>query len=434
MNNYPNKLRNKLLSLIDEVVENKVLYAKDPTRDFTRNRKLDLKTMLKILLSMGGNSLNKELLDYFQYDTDTATASAFIQSRDKILPCALEFIFQEMIKKLSEPKLFKGYRLFAVDGTKLSIAYNPNDADTFFKGTPNKKGFNQLHLNAIYDLCNNIYIDSHIQLGKKTNERVALVDMVKHSTYGKNTIIVADRGYESYNVFAHLHEKGLKYLIRVKDNAKRCIIATLGLPHEDEFDTDVDLIITRKMKYYGDTMYKYLPSNCNFDFADLHNNEFYNMSFRVVRFKIPNNSFETIITNLDSSEFTPSDINTIYNMRWGIETSFRALKYSVGLSNFHSKKVEHITQEIFARLIMYNFCEMITLHVIVSKNSTKHIYKANFTLAIIICKHFIRLLSNHHPPDIEALINKYILPIRDGRTFVRKIKTKSSVSFLYRIA
>lgn len=96
-------------------------------------------------------------------------------------------------------------------------------------------------------------------------------------------------------------------------------------------------------------MYKYLPSNCNFDFADLHNNEFYNRSFRVVRFKIPNDSFQTIITNLASSEFTHSDISTIYNMRWGIETSFRALKYSVGLSNFHSKKVGHITQEIFAR-------------------------------------------------------------------------------------
>ena len=152
MNYYPNKLKSKLLSLIDNVAHNKVLYVKDPTRDFTRNRKLGLKTMLKILLSMGGNSLNKELLDYFQFNKDIATASAFVQSRDKLLPCALEFIFQEMIKNLSKPKLFKGYRLFAVDGTKLSIAYNPNDVDTFFKGTPNKKGFNQLHLNAIYDL------------------------------------------------------------------------------------------------------------------------------------------------------------------------------------------------------------------------------------------------------------------------------------------
>ena len=109
MNYYPNKLKSKLLSLIDNVAHNKVLYVKDPTRDFTRNRKLDLKTMLKILLSMGGNSLNKELLDYFQFNKDIATASAFVQSRDKLLPCALEFIFIEMVMNLSDPKLFKGY-------------------------------------------------------------------------------------------------------------------------------------------------------------------------------------------------------------------------------------------------------------------------------------------------------------------------------------
>ncbi|NOJ73972.1 transposase [Paenibacillus alvei] len=40
-------------------------------------------------------------------------------------------------------------------------------------------------------------------------------------------------------------------------------------------------------------------------------------------------------------------------MRWGIETSFRALKYIVGLTNFHAKKRESITQKIFARMILY---------------------------------------------------------------------------------
>lgn len=32
------------------------------------------------------------------------------------------------------------------------------------------------------------------------------------------------------------------------------------------------------------------------------------------------------------------------------------LKYTIGLTNFHAKKVEYIHQEIFARLIIYNFC------------------------------------------------------------------------------
>ena len=47
----------------------------------------------------------------------------------------------------------------------------------------------------------------------------------------------------------------------------------------------------------------------------------------------------------------------LYTKPWGIETSFRELKYAVGLVNFHAKKQEYIIQETFARLIMYNFAE-----------------------------------------------------------------------------
>ena len=63
----------------------------------------------------------------------------------------------------------------------------------------------------------------------------------------------------------------------------------------------------------------------------------------------------------------------------GIETSFRELKYAIGLTNFHAKKVEYIVQEVYARMIMYNFCEMITLHVIINQTDKRHIYQVNFT-------------------------------------------------------
>lgn len=37
-------------------------------------------------------------------------------------------------------------------------------------------------------------------------------------------------------------------------------------------------------------------------------------------------------------------------------------------------------------------------------------------------------------PDVEALIRKNILPIREGRKDPRKVKAKAVVSFLYRVA
>src|SRR5690606_34934969 len=114
------------------------------------------------------------------------------------------------------------------------------------------------------------------------------------------------------------------------------------------------------------------PSTSTFDFLDLKEHLFYPISFRVVRFVLPNGTYESVITNLSAADFPPDELKSIYNMRWGIETSFRALKYTVGLTSFHSKRQESIIQEIFARMIMYNFAQMITSHVVISQMDIPH--------------------------------------------------------------
>ena len=119
-------------------------------------------------------------------------------------------------------------------------------------------------------------------------------------------------------------------------------------------------------------------------------------------------------------------------MRWGIETSFRELKYTVGLLHFHAKKVEYICQEVFARLIMYNFSELITSHVVISIVDSKYAYKANFSVAVHICRQFF--LGNVSPPDVEALIQRHVSPVRPGRSSPRNMSAKHAVSFMYRVA
>ena len=149
---------------------------------------------------------------------------------------------------------------------------------------------------------------------------------------------------------------------------------------------------------------------------------------------ISENNYECIITNLPSEEFNVETIKKLYEMRWGIETSFRELKYAVGLTSFHSKKREYITQEIWARLILYNFCEIITANTVINKCTKKHIYQVNYTFAIHVCRYFISKMAENSPPDVEALISKEILPVRFGRHNPRKVVPKKAVSFLYRVA
>jgi len=437
MNNHPDTVKQRLTAIIEEMHASPELFFNNPKRDFTRNRKLPFETIVKMLLSMGGNSIYKELLEESGYGANTATASAFVQQRDKILPFAFEFLFHKFADTAGEIQAYKGYRLLAADGSDLHIATNPEDSDTYFQNNPGEKGYNLLHLNVIYDLCNRLYVDAYVQPRRESNEHAALTKMVDCSKVGGKVILIADRGYESYNNFAHIERKGWNYLIRVKDLGSNGILSGLKLPLDGEFDVSVRRILTRKqtneVKANPD-VYRFLPNNSTFDFLDLYVNKFYPIEFRVVRFKLDSGSFETVITNLGKTDFPPSELKSLYARRWGIETSFRELKYSVGLVNFHAKKQEHITQEIFARLTMYNFTEMITSHVVVSRTDAKLAYQVNFTVAIHICKRFLRYVGDALLQGVEALIRKNILPIRPNRTYQRKIRFKTVVSFIYRVA
>jgi hypothetical protein len=106
--------------------------------------------------------------------------------------------------------------------------------------------------------------------------------MIKRSPLDKHTILIADRGYECYNIFAHAQEKGWNYLIRVKDFGSRGIITNLPLPDQDEFDCKVELILTKKQTKEVKAQperYRYLTNKSRCDFVDLSATAFYPIDF-----------------------------------------------------------------------------------------------------------------------------------------------------------
>ena len=84
--------------------------------------------------------------------------------------------------------------------------------------------------------------------------------------------------------------------------------------------------------------YRVIMKKTPFDYLDLHFSKFYEMKMRVVRFPISQGSYECIITNLPQDKINADEIKQLYAKRWRIETSFRELKYALGLTYFHAKK------------------------------------------------------------------------------------------------
>lgn len=273
-----------------------------------------------------------------------------------------------------------------------------------------------------------------MQTAADYNEFRSCATMIDRSKL-ENVILVADRGYENYNIFAHAIEKGWKFAIRVKDKNSNGIASGLNLPPNDEFDIDITQIFSRKnTKTTKNAGYKWMPVNQVFDYLPRKSDKTYELSFRIIRFPIGSNSYEIIITNLDRNIFDVKKIKEIYHLRWGIETSFRELKYAIGLTSFHARKPGFIKQEIYARLLLYNYCELITTHVIKQMKNNDKTKQVNFTIAIYICREYLRNKRNLSPPDVINLIEKHVLPVRPGRKDPRKVKPQASVSFLYRVA
>ena len=95
------------------------------------------------------------------------------------------------------------------------------------------------------------------------------------------------------------------------------------------------------------------------------------------------------------------------NIVQGIEICYRIIFAFI-------QKRWSIIQEIYARLILYNYCEPITMHVIIQQKGTKHIYQMNYTIAIHICRYFLR--NDISPPDVETLIQKNLFTCKIGRS------------------
>jgi hypothetical protein len=442
MSSFAEQVKSSLLKIISDMAAHPEDFSKNPETDFSRNRKLDFSTLLHLIISMETGTVRDELLKFFSYDTYTATNSAFFQQRAKLRDNALPHLFYTF-NSLYPCTLYKGrYQLLASDGSSFTFTRNPLDQDSYF--APDGKttnGYNQVHVIPVFDLLSKRYTDCVVQPIRKKNEFKALCELIdRHqSPSGIKPIFIADRGFHALNVFAHAIEHDSYFLVRATDIKMQRLLAA-DLPLEDCFDIQVNRILTRtiskKKRLHPELsdQYKFICKDVTFDYIDAEKQTEYPIALRILRFQISETGYENIITNLPSEEFPLDEIKRLYHLRWGIETSFRELKYVIGALNFHSKKREYIEMEVWARLLLYNFCSIITGNVVINRKGRKHPLQVNYAVAYKACHYFLRLHNGEAPPDIESLIEKNSLPIRLNRNYARQHRFRVPVSFMYRFA
>ena len=433
---YSNVVKAMLFTSIHELAANPEHYVLHPGKDFSRNRKLGFQRLLLMLLTMEGDCIKEELYRYFGRSTDTPSKAAFYKQRKKVKEDAFRSLLVSFTQKYQK-KLLKGkYSLVACDGSAADIFRNPDDSDTFFE--PNGKstrGFNQIHINAFFSVLDKKFTDLLIQPARKRNEYSAFCQMVDRSESDTPVIYLCDRGYASYNAFAHVIESGQFFVMRCTDDKTEKI---LGFPLDNiqQLDYHVERILSRsqskKKRFHPEQeeQYRFVCKNVPMDYITQGHPE-YRLSLRIIRIELSDSCYENLITNLPELDFDFDDLKDLYHLRWDEETSFRDLKYPLCLKAFHSQKYEYIIQEVWARAILYNFCSEIAMAVKNNKKKRKYVYQVNYSEAIKICRDFLRI-HDGTTLDVEGLIAQNILPVRPGRTFPRQARFKLPISFCYR--
>ena len=151
--------------------------------------------------------------------------------------------------------------------------------------------------------------------------------------------------YPSTPAFIHMMDKGIKFIVRLKSSDYK---------KEQSSLSENDQLVKIKLD----------KSRIRHDEGTIDGErmkELGEISLRMIKIPLENESLEVLATNLSEIEFSTNEIKELYHMRWGIETAYETLKSRLQLENFTGTKAILLLQDIYSTIYLSNLAEDIIL-------------------------------------------------------------------------
>ena len=360
----PSTIKSKLFNIISDAEAHIDEFVLNPGKDMTRHRDCTFSDTILTIMNFSMNRLNTELFHFFADKSKSIPSkSALCQQRKKLNGKLFPHLMKSFYDAFPTSNKYKGYTLIAVDGTDINLPTDRKDEIYRVKQARSDNYFFQMHLNVLYNICDNRFHSIITQPRPQMNEQAAFCQLVDNGDFDEKTIFIADRGYVSLNTLAHLTERKKLFLIRAKKPETTASLLYKLIYTEHETDQSITVSVTRSKRNinkYKLSCYKIVRKSRVFEPIPVGDYDtVYRLPLRVVCIQLDSGTYEYLITNLPADKFTASDLKTLYHMRWNIETSFRNLKYALALVYLHSVNRDFIIQEIYAKLILYNFASLL---------------------------------------------------------------------------
>lgn len=296
------------------------------------------------------NMLNETeiyLSNIFDKDLDTVSKGAYTQARANIKHEAFKELETDVRDKFYadyDYNRFKGYRLLAIDGSMITLPINEETKKEF--GTikvsnqykDKDKSIVQARASLLYDVLNHIIIDSTITNNKTHEIKIAIDTHLLQVK--KDDLIIFDRGYPSYELFARIiHKTQADFVARIKQGMYKKYTDVLF--DKNSKVNDIVVTLTPSTKEVNKICKEYeLPES---------------IKIRFVKVVLDNGDVEVLATSvLDKTAISTQEFKDLYFNRWNIETYYDIMKNRLSLENFSGTTVLSIKQDFYATMFISN--------------------------------------------------------------------------------
>lgn len=402
--------KNIIQSIKDYITAPEKLEPHRVKNHFVRKRKLSLFQVIMYLLYTSKASMFQNLsriredLEYL--DFPDISKQALSKARQFINPALFKELYYLSVdlfyKQLPSRKLWNGYHLFAIDGSKIELPNSKSNFEFFGEmfGYPDPSRRFTMGLGSIvYDVLDDYIVYASFQRYLASERSAALEHLhnLEDLNIYQNSVVIFDRGYYSEDLFRYCVEHQHLCLIRLKQNyniAKKC---------------------------FGDII-TVLPGNTK-DGTE-------NVKIRVIEVILNDGTKEYLATNLFDSHISQQMFRELYFYRWPVETKYKELKSRLAIEEFSGATTTSVLQEFYINVLLSNLSSLIKNQVdekiqITAKSTNKYRYQANRAFIIGRIKTIVpKILSNLF--DLSAIDRLYKDSLRcrsqimPGRTFRRK--------------
>lgn len=257
------------------------------------------------------------------------SVSCFVELNEAMLAAVAEVF---------APGRWHGLRVVACDSTTLRLPLSCSDTREKFGLHTAQAGdpYCLARASGLFAVASGLMLRAVIGPDKAA-ERDQLVALLSH--LATDDLLVLDRGYPAYWLFALLLQRQRHFCMRVETS----------WPIVKNFlrsgQSDAVVTIRPSSVYRAEFQARGVPLAP--------------FQVRLVRVLLPTGQFEVLVTSLlDQTAFPTVDFPALYHSRWRIEEAFKLLKARVLVEHFSGETPLAIEQDFHAKILTANLCAL----------------------------------------------------------------------------